>query len=73
MWKLIDKSSVIDGISTGQIIAPSPSEEDRYEVKSIHLNGYITALHSNGKTEIKFFPEKDLIDGKWWIKDESAK
>jgi len=58
-------------ITAGQFIANAiDSPEDIYEVKSI-ADGYVTAIHSNGKTEIKFFPEENLINGKWWVKVKS--
>ncbi|HXB46030.1 MAG TPA: hypothetical protein VNV85_18320 [Puia sp.] len=67
MWNLIEESSMIDNIFIGKLIAQSPQGEDRYVVKSIQFDGYVLAIHSNGKKEIKFFPVKELIEGKWWV------
>jgi hypothetical protein len=64
-WKRIDVIS----IAIGSQIANHPNDpEDIYKVQSIN-DGYVNAIHSNGKVELKIFPEEDLINGKWWMKE----
>ncbi len=68
MWELVNNSSILDGISIGQIITTTPDDPvDQYEVKMIGA-GYVKAVHCNGRAKIKIFPEEELILGKWWVK-----
>jgi hypothetical protein len=63
-WERIEIMPVKPG---GHIAKHPDKPEDIYEVKSIQ-DGYVTALHANGKVELKVFPEEELISDKWWLK-----
>ena len=67
-WEIITAAH-LNGVNiVGRIIARNPDDQDFYEVRSVTLNGYITALHRDGITMLRMFPEEKLIQEKWWIK-----
>lgn len=67
-WNII-RSSDLKGIGiVGKQIARNPDAEEHYEVKSIDVNGYVTAIHNNEKVSVKVFPEERLIKENWWVR-----
>ncbi len=67
-WEIIT-STHLKGINiVGRIIARNPDDQDFYEVISVGVNGYITALHRDGETMMTMFPEEKLIKERWWIR-----
>lgn len=69
MWRLIEDSSIIHGIFIGQIITKNPDNPiDQYKISFIHL-GYVRAVHCNGRSSVKVFPEEELVSEKWWVKE----
>jgi hypothetical protein len=70
MWKKIDTRLVVTRMIVGNVITDNPDNAtDLYVVKSIR-DGYVIALHEDGKSAVKFFPESELLNGKWWVKDK---
>jgi hypothetical protein len=70
MWKKINSNLRYSGMIIGNMITDNPGDpSDSFVVRSIH-DGYVKALHINGKSAIKFFPESELLNGKWWVKDK---
>jgi len=70
MWKKIDTNLVVSRMIVGNMITDNPDDPtDLFEVKTIR-EGYVIALHEDGKSEVKFFPESELLNGKWWVKDK---
>ena len=67
-WRIVNSEDLLGQKLIGKTIAKKPDGGDQYEVKKIHEDGYITAFHSNGKTELKMFPDERLISDVWWIK-----
>jgi hypothetical protein len=71
MWKPIEDNALVEALAQGQVIAIKVDEKfEKYEVRSIQSNGYITALHVDGKIEIKIFPVEELLL-EWWIEIEN--
>jgi hypothetical protein len=69
MWKKIDSDTVAEKLNIGSLISKDPDDpEERYMIKLIS-DGYVRAVHSNGKISLKGFPTKVLISGNWWVKD----
>ena len=49
-------------MAVGQIIARAEGDRlEQFEVRSIHIDGYVKAVHADGKAEIKAFPEEELM------------
>jgi hypothetical protein len=68
MWTKIDSYTIIANIEEGDLITESPNDpKDIYEIKSLHM-GFVKALHANGKTALKIFPDSELIKSNWWVK-----
>ena len=66
MWTKIDSYSIVVTMDAGDIITTDPNDpKDQYEIESMNM-GFIKALHSNGKTALKIFPESALINN-WWV------
>jgi hypothetical protein len=68
MWTKIDSYLIVADIEEGDHITQLPDDpQDVYEIKSLPM-GFVKALHANGKTAMKIFPDSELIKGKWWVK-----
>ena len=67
-WEIITAAHLKGRDIVGRIVARNADGRDFYEVKSVTMNGYITALHRDGETMLKMFPEENLIKQRWWIK-----
>jgi hypothetical protein len=62
MWKLIEDSEMISELKECQIIATVQDDRfEKFQIKNIHFNGYISALHADGKVEVKVMPENNLL------------
>jgi hypothetical protein len=73
MWQKIDSYLVIAEMNNGSIITDNPIEpNDQYEIKSLN-DGYVKALHINGKNIFKIFPRMELLSGNWWVKNGNLK
>ena len=67
-WKIITPADLKGIEIVGKMIAHAPEDEETYEVKSVNVHGYVTAIHSNEKVVVKVFPEEKLLKETWWIK-----
>ena len=69
MWKKIENLEAIADIIPGDVITLKPGNaEAEFIVQKIHT-GYVNVIHANGISVLKVFPEKDLISGKWYLKE----
>jgi hypothetical protein len=70
MWKKIDTQAVKDRMTVGSVITDNADDpQDQYEIKSLH-DGFVRAFHISGKVLLKIFPEEQLLNGTWWVKDK---
>jgi hypothetical protein len=68
MWTKIDKTSIFESVIKGDIITDNPDNpHNQYQIVT-KVYGFVKALHANGKTAIRIFPEEELMNGKWWVK-----
>jgi hypothetical protein len=71
MWKKIDSSDVAEGLKIDNIISEKPGDpQERYAIKMIQ-DGFVRAVHANGRISLKGLPVKALISGNWWVEDYS--
>jgi hypothetical protein len=69
MWRKIDCDTIAEKLNIGHVISNDPDNpEERYTIKLIR-DGYVRAVHSNGKISLKGFPTKVLISDNWWVKE----
>jgi hypothetical protein len=70
MWKKIVSSAVAEGLIIGSIITENPDDpKEQYKIVSIQ-EGFVKAVHANGKISLKGFPTNVLISGNWWMEDK---
>jgi hypothetical protein len=70
MWKKIDCDAIAEKLDIGNIISADPEDpQERYMIKLIS-DGYVRAVHTDGKISLKGFPTKVLISGNWWVKEQ---
>jgi hypothetical protein len=67
MWKKIDNSAIAKDLVIGSFITENPDDpQDQYAIMSIQ-DGYVKAIHANGRVSLKGFPTKVLVSGNWWV------
>ncbi|HMH22809.1 MAG TPA: hypothetical protein VK563_13580 [Puia sp.] len=70
MWKKIDSSVLAEGLIIGSIITENPDDpKEQYAIRSIQ-DGFVRAVHANGKISLKGFPTNVLISGNWWVEEQ---
>jgi hypothetical protein len=73
MWKKIDNSAIAKDLVIGSIITENPDDpQERYAIKSIQ-DGFVKAIHANGKVSLKGLPTKVLVGGTWWVEESQRK
>jgi hypothetical protein len=61
---------MIEKMAVGPIIARTEGDRfEQYEVRSIHSEGYVKAVHAEDKAEIKILPEEELMDKEWLVRE----
>ena len=67
MWKEIPLGSVV-AICKGDIISQSPNNPLlEFIIRAID-NNYVSVVHTNNNSDMKFFPVNYLYYYKWWVK-----
>ena len=69
MWKKIDNKEIVAKITIDDVITENPGDSSDQFIIRRKGTGYISAVHINGKIDIRVFPEKELLSGRWWVKE----
>lgn len=69
MWKKIDSPAVAKELKIDNIISEKPDDpQERYAIKSIQ-DGFVRAIHANGRISLKGLPVDALISRNWWVEE----
>jgi len=69
MWKKIESTDILTAIHPGDTITQNPDDPSfEFQIQTLE-HGYVSAIDTNRKEDMKFFPKNYLVYDKWWVKE----